>query len=54
MEFTRAKADLVQLKNTLSLNPKLVPTDDMLLINRACEKNFSRVTTNKNEIAERG
>ena len=53
MEFARAKADLVQLKNTLSLNPKLVPADAMLLIIFTWKKSFARATTNKKAIAEK-
>ena len=54
MEFSRAKADLVQLKNALCLNSKLAPAYSMLLINRAWEKIFSRATTNKKAMSGRG
>ena len=53
MEFTRVKVELVQLKNTLLLNTKLVPADTILLINIAQSKSFTRINTNKKVIAKR-
>ena len=54
MKFSRAKADFVHLKNTLSLNLKLVPADAMLLVNHAWDKSLARATNDKKQIADRG
>ena len=53
-EFMKAKADLVALKSSMSLNAKLTPTDTMLLINCSWNFSFGNVETNKVDIANRG
>ena len=54
VEMTRAKAELADLKMELSLAPKLVPADAMLLTSKAWTKSFARKDTNRKAIAERG
>ena len=55
MAMTKAKQDLVALKDSLGLqNEGIVDTDLMPLINRAWDKSFARVEKNKNAISDRG
>ena len=55
IEFTLSKVSLVEFKTVISMNPKLVPTCAMLLINWACDTSFSRkILTRKKCLTEDG
>ena len=50
MDLTKAKPELVDLKDEMSLNSKLDVMDAMLLIKTAWDTRFSRIETNKKAI----
>ena len=52
--LTKSKAELVQLKSSLSMNLQLQPSDAMLLTQKAWDSSFANVATNKQAISERG
>ena len=52
--MTKAKQDLLEYREMLSMPGSLESTDMMPLINRAWDKSFARVQKNKQAIADRG
>ena len=49
--FARKKVKMVELKSIMSLNVKLLPTDAMIMINKAQSKSFASKSTMKNPMS---